>query len=140
MATPDAQRIGGHQALDVQVFRHFVAAALAGFIRVHRAYQPGHAAHDLNAKVAGAPGHVGAKGQVLTHLGLLQLDLDRRRQHLHHGHVFAVQNHEPRLAKDARLGRRVGRHVTVPVQVVLRDVEHGRRSGLKVGHTIELEA
>ena len=63
-----------------------------------------------------------------------------RRQHGHHGRVFAVERHEARIAKNTGLGRRIGRDVAMPVQVVLRNVQHRRRRGLKARGTVELEA
>ena len=58
----------------------------------------------------------------------------------HHGRVFAVEHAQRVRAKDARLGCPVGRHVAMPIQVVLRQVEqHGSR-GLKAIATVKLKA
>ena len=75
-----------------------------------------------------------------TQLGLLQFDLDRRRQHVHDDAVFAVEHHQRRFPEDAGLGSSIGLHAAVPVEVVLRDVEHHGGCGFKALHAIELEA
>ena len=142
VAAANAQRVGRHQALDVQLDLGVLAAALR-LVGLQRAHQPGHATHHFNAEVAGFGGHVGAEGQHGARLGLrraLGHFGGRCGAHGHDGRVVAVQHHHAVLAKDARLGRCIGRHVAVPVQVVLRDVEHGGGGGLEARHTIELEA
>jgi hypothetical protein len=70
-----------------------------------------------------------------------------RQQRLHRGVVAVDDAHGPR-AEDARLGRAVGGHRAVPVEVVLRQVQDGRGVGLEapggarqaVAAALELEA
>ncbi len=47
---------------------------------------------------------------------------------------------EARLAKNAGLGRSIGVDVTVPVEVILRDVQHRGGRRFKASHAIELKA
>jgi hypothetical protein len=61
VAPADAQGIGRHQALDVQFFFFAFAAALAGFVGLQGAHQPGHAVDHFDAEVAGALRHVAPK-------------------------------------------------------------------------------
>ncbi len=135
----DAQRVGGHEALHVQFFLVRLGT-LGGFVRVLRAHQPGHAFKHLDAEIARALRHVGAEGDVGAQLGLLQLHAHGRGQHVHDQRVLAVQDHQAGLAEDARLGLRVGLQAAVPVQVVLRDVEHGGCRRREAARTVELEA
>ena len=114
--------------------------ALGRFVGLVRAHQPNHAIDRFHAEVARALRQVGAEGDMGAQLRLLQLHAHWLRQHLHDRRVLTVQHHQPRLAKNACLGCAIGSHASVPVQVVLREVEHHGRSRLEVLHTVELEA
>jgi hypothetical protein len=58
--TANAQGIGRHQALDMNLF-FLVTAALAAFIGFVRTHQPGHAVNGVQAIVAGARGQAQTK-------------------------------------------------------------------------------
>ena len=60
--------------------------------------------------------------------------------HRRHRRVVAVDHHHGVLAEHARLGRGVGLHLAVPIEMVLREVEHRRNARLEALHGVELEA
>jgi hypothetical protein len=70
----------------------------------------------------------------------LQAHLHRRRQHGHHTLIVTVEQHESRSAEDLRFGRDIGIHIAVPVEMVLRDVEHHGGRRLEALHVGQLEA
>ena len=137
--TPDAQSIGGHQALNVQLFFSVLTAA-TGFIGLHGAHQPGHAVRHFNAEVPRALGHVTTKLHANTLNRFLQLHAHWFGPHGHDLRVFAVKHHQGLITKNTGFGCGVGGHAAVPVQVVLRDVEHCCRCGFKTLAAVELEA
>ena len=139
VATANAQRIGRQQALNDQVFLGITGFA-ARVVHIHGAHQPSHSGDHINAKVTGVAWQVRTEGQVRTQLRLVQLDLHGRRQHLHHHAVVAVEYHQAGRTKNTRLGCGIGLHAAVPVQVVLGDVEHHGRRGLKALQPVELKA
>ena len=63
-----------------------------------------------------------------------------RGAHGGHPFVIAVEHHRASSAKHARLGRRVSLHAAVPVQMVLRDVEHCGRRRLEGMCGVQLKA
>ena len=134
VAAPDAQRFERHQALDVQ--RCFLGlAALEAVISLHRAHQPGHAVDGFNAVVTGALGFAAAKRQVAARW----LAFGGRGQGGHHQRVVAVQQHQAVAAIDIGFGGAVGAQGFVPVQVVLRDVQHRGDCRLEIRDAVELK-
>ena len=129
----NTQCIGRHQALDVQY--HFLAFfAPDGLIGFKRANQPGHAVDAFQPVVARPPGLVGAESDVAAR----RLALDRQRHGSHHQRVIAVEQHlPPTIDPGFCLG--VGIQTAMPVEVILRDVQHGRHARLKVFNTVKLE-
>ena len=165
MTTTDAQCIRWHETLDVQLLVivgphacHFVccAAPQGGcralgrpgdatllpprLVRFERTHQPDHAIHFFQAKVAGALWHVGTKGYVFALNRSLQFRAHWFGPHGHHAGVFAVQHHQARRTKNVGLGLGVGSHAAVPIQMVLRQVQHHGRGGLESTRQLELKA
>ena len=62
------------------------------------------------------------------------------RQHGHDQRVFAVEHHQTLLAKDMGLCIGISLHAAMPVQMVLRDIEHRRCRGFKTMAIVELKA
>ena len=73
----------------------------------------------------------------LRQLGGLRLQL---RQQRHHGRVITVQHRYALLAKDMCFVLRVCLHAAVPIQMVLRNVQHRCSRGFKYRATVQLKA
>ncbi|EWS52514.1 hypothetical protein X551_04699 [Methylibium sp. T29] len=147
VAAADAQRVGRHQALQVDLLVLGVAlAALDRLVGLQRAHQPGHAVLDHQPVVAGALRRVEPEADHLARQRLREAAFLRqwRRDHGLDLHVVAVDHHRAApgvgRAVDARLRRGIGRHRAVPVEVVLRDVQHHRGVRHEAAHAVELEA
>ena len=123
MPAANTQRIGGHQPLDVDFLflDGGTALALLGLVGFQCAHQPRHAVDLLDPVVAWALWHVGAESDGAAR-DLPPGELDRRRPHGHDRLVVAIEQHHTLLAEDAGLGRGIGRHVAVPIQMVLREI------------------
>jgi hypothetical protein len=138
VTTADTQGIGGHQPLDVELL-DVVLASAPRFVGLQSAHQPGHAIDHFDPVITGAMWHVATKG----HHGALHRPLEsrahRRGSHGHHQRIVAVQDHQPLLAKDFVLRGSIGLHAPVPVEVILRQVQHCCGGGLEAAATVELE-
>ena len=139
VATPNSQGVGRHQALNVQFFRCVLAAASC-FIGFQGAHQPGHAVRDFDAEVARALRHVGTKQHTSALYRFLQLHAHGLGPHGHDLRVFAVEHHQGLRAKNSGFRSGIGVHAAMPVQVVLRDVQHCGGGGLKALAAVELKA
>jgi len=144
VAAADAQRVGRHHALQVDLFL-VALAPLDRFVSGHGAHQPGHTTLGDQAEVARMTRRVQPVARdpatdALRRLAPAALDDHRFRHHGLDLRVVAVDHHDRALAVDQRLRRRVGRHAAVPVQVVLRDVQHHGGAGLETARAVELEA
>ena len=71
--------------------------------------------------------------------GLLQFGADRFGQHGHHASIISVQYHEGIGTKYFFFGSCVGIHGAVPIQMILGDVEHRGRRGLKGARIVKLK-
>ena len=135
VAAPDAQRVGRHQPLQrgLDRRRHRAPAHLdRRVIRRLRAHQPRHAALHHQPPVA----HAARNVQPETH------HVRRRllRCHRFDQRVVGVDHPHGVRPEDARLGLGVGGHRAVPVEVVLRHVEHGGGGRVETSDAVELEA
>ena len=139
VATTYAQGISGHKALNMQFFL-IVLAFFARFIGLQGANQPDHAIDFFEAKIARPLGHVATKSDVLSLDRPLQLHAHGRRQHGHDSGIIPVQNHQALGSKDAGLRLCISLHRAVPVQMVLRHIEHHSGGGLKADIVVELKA
>ena len=150
VAAAHAQRVGRHEVLQRQrrlarIGRRRLAPTRCIFVVTGRAHEPRHVVVDGKAEVAGAPRRVGAEGDHVAmseagRLALLHRDQRRRGNELPDYGVVAIDDDDGAAAEHARLGRRVGVHRAVPVEMVLREVEQGRGIGLEAGDAVELEA
>ena len=132
VAATDAQRIGRHQALYKNIIGHTLVALVAGTVAiVLRAYQPRHAVDHLQPEITWLARHIHTKAEVRAQLRALELDAHWWWQHRHHYGIIPVQHHQPTLPKHLGFGGGVGLHAAVPIQMVLRDVEHGGGCRLK---------
>ena len=114
VATPNAQRIGWHQTLNVN-FLNFAFAQAARLIGFKGTHQPSHAVDSFQTKVTGALRHFGTIGDMGSDYRLLQFGANRFRQHGHHTCVIAVQNHEAAGTKYFLFSGGVSGHVAVPI-------------------------
>ena len=114
VATPNAQRIGWHQTLNVN-FLNFAFAQAARLIGFKGTHQPSHAVDSFQTKVTGALRHFSTIGDMCSNYRLLQFGTNRFRQHCHHACVIAVQNHEAVCTKYFLFGCGVSGHVAVPI-------------------------
>lgn len=136
----DAQGIDRHQATHAalgarRLWRVLLAAHRRdGLIEVDRLgrHQPGHALAQLQAHVAHQLGHFAAKA---AHRHGIQ-----RRHHVHGIGIIAVDDGDARHLQQARLAPRIGVHAAMPVQVILRHVQHDGRVGHQRVRGLELEA
>jgi hypothetical protein len=101
VAAADAQGVGRHQALDVQLL-DVVLASAPRFVGLQRAHQPGHAIDHFDAEVAGAMWHVAAKGHHGARTGRCPCARTGAGAWPSPA-VVAVQHHQPLLAEDAAL-------------------------------------
>ena len=126
------QRVGRHQPLQGDRRRAVVLFAALAFAVFGRDCfgQPQHAVFLRQAERTRRRRLVGTEAQ------------QRRagRAHRHHQRVVAVEYAHGAGAEDPGLVRDIGRHVAVPVEVVLRDIEHGRRIGTQAARGMQLEA
>ena len=143
VATAHAQRINGHEALDVQLFSFRVfTGTLDGLVRLECAHQPRNAVFNLQAEVTGMRRRAGAEAHHVARHGFREAAFAGHRsgnQTLHR-RVVAVNHHHGVLAKHPRFGCCVGGHRAVPIKVVFAEVEHHGRVGLEVFDLVELEA
>ncbi len=135
MTPPDTQCIRGHQTLEMNLLFH-TFAFFQGFIGFQRANQPHHAIDLLDAKVPRALRHIATKSNPIARCTAL----DWCRQQGHHASIIPVKYHQCRLTKDAGLGAGVILHRTMPVQMVLGDVQHRSSCWLEPVRLIKLEA
>jgi hypothetical protein len=138
VATPNAQRIGGHQTLNVN-FLDFAFAQATRLVGLKGTYQPSHAVDCFQTKVTGALRHFSPIGDMCTHDRFLQFGANRFWQHGHHTRVIAVQNHQTVGTKYFFFSSSVSVYVAVPVQMILGDVQNCGGTGLKRAGIVELE-
>ena len=140
MHPSDCQRIDWHQPREPAGFafgrQHgFLAACrrrrFVFEIKRFGADQPVHFVVALDAKIGAEHRCITAKA---AHTGRGQ-----RRHHVHDHRVVTIDNTYLRHAENPCLRARVGLHRCVPVEMILRDVEHRRRLKAKAGRGFQLK-